>query len=107
MSSVDYNQSPEPVDIKEDGNDILVEFKHVGDGLKLLTGNQLKGFAAEDSEGRDILVNAEIINSKTVKLELSGKAKTVKYCMMPDGNISEANLGSSTDYPAPAFELSV
>ena len=107
VSSVDYNQSPEPVDIKEDGNDILVEFKHVGDGLKLLTGNQLKGFAAEDSEGRDILVNAEIINSKTVKLELSGKAKTVKYCMMPDGKISEANLGSSTDYPVPAFELSV
>ena len=83
----------------------MVDFQYVGDGLEILEGNTLKGFGVLDSNGKDILMSAEIIDKDTVKLTVSGKAEKVQYCMIPNGALTMANLGNSTGYPAPAFEV--
>ena len=100
-----YSASPEPVNVKWEKDYVLLDFRYVGDGLKILEGNALKGFSVLDSNGKDILMSAEIIDKDTVKLTVSGKAEKVQYCMIPNGALKMANLGSSTEYPAPAFEV--
>lgn len=105
-SDIEYSASPEPIKVTWGKDTVLVDFRYVGDGLKVLEGNTLKGFAVLDSKGQDILMQSEIIDKDTVKLTVAGNAEKVQFCMFPNGEISMANLGNSIDYPAPAFELS-
>ena len=102
---MEYSVSPEPVSITWEDGFATVEFKYVGDGLKLLEGEELKGFAVLDESGKDVLTCAKISGKNTVKLELSGKGAKVQYCIFHNGIIELANLGNSAKLPAPAFEI--
>ena len=102
---MEYSASPEPFSVKWYEDFALVDFKYVGDGLKLLDGEKLTGFAVLNEAGDDILTCAEIADKSTVKLKFSGKGEKVQYCMFHNGIIELANLGNSGNFPAPAFEI--
>lgn len=107
VSDIEFSASPEPIDIKCEEDAITIKFRYVADGLELLTGSTLKGFSVLDSDGVDILAEAEIADKNTVRLKVSGEPEKVQYCMIPNGALNMANLGNSADYPAPAFELTI
>ncbi|MBE7058160.1 MAG: sialate O-acetylesterase [Ruminococcaceae bacterium] len=102
---MEYSASPEPVKVTWQDDFVFVDFRYVGDGLKLLDGEKLKGFAVLNEAGDDILTCAEIADKSTVKLKFSGKGEKVQYCMFHNGIIELANLGNSGNFPAPAFEI--
>ena len=102
---MEYSLSPEPACVTWKDDFVLVEFKYVGDGLKLLEGEELKGFAVLDENGEDILTCGEIAHKNTVRLKISGKGEKVQYCMFHNGILELANLGNSGNFPAPAFEI--
>lgn len=105
-ADINYSTSPEPAKITWKKDSVTIDFNYVGDGLKLLVGEELTGFSVLDADGNRVIKSAELIDKDTVKLTTSSEGKTVCYCMFPEGTAEKANLGNSIGYPAPAFELS-
>lgn len=100
----EYAFCPEPTNIKWEGESVLVEFKYVGDGLKLLDGDELCGFQVYDELGITYC-DAEIIDKNTVKITADFEIIGIVYAMEHNASLDKANLGNSIDYPAPAFEI--
>ncbi len=98
--------APEPDKITwEDGKTVVIKFKHVGDGLKLMDGgDKIKGLTIVDEYGDRLATEAEFIDGSTIRLvTFSADAKAVAYCLDPNGAPDNANLASSDGIAMPAF----
>ena len=102
---INYSLCPVPSKITWEDNSVIIDFKYVGDGLKLLSGDEVSGFTAYDEHGGIAGNSAELVDFNTVKIITTSPAVSVGYGMFPEGTIKKANIGNSSDYPAPAFKI--
>ena len=100
----EYAFCPEPMNIKWEDNSVTIDFKYVGDGLKLLDGDILLGFQIYDEFGLTYC-DSEIIDKDTVKITADEKIFGIAYGMTHNASVEDANLGNSLGYPLPAFEI--
>ena len=105
QGSEEYALAPEPDKITwNDDKTVTIKFKHVGDGLKLMTGDKIKGLTIVDEYGDRLATEAEFIDGSTIKLTtFSTDAKAVAYCLDQNGAPDNANLANSEGIPMPAF----
>ncbi|MEP0713064.1 sialate O-acetylesterase [Algoriphagus sp.] len=84
------------------GNDLMIEFRSVGDGLKLSAGDSLKGFILGDEKGDFEQATAAIINKQTVKITLpeGTEAGEIRYAWADN---PEVNLVNNLNLPAEPF----
>lgn len=100
----EYAFCPEPMNIKWEDNSVTIDFKYVGDGLKLLDGDILLGFQIYDEFGLTHC-DSELIDKDTVKITADEKIFGIAYGMTHNASVEDANLGNSLGYPLPAFEI--
>ena len=105
QGSEEYALAPEPDKITwNDDKTVIIKFKHVGDGLKLMTGDKIKGLTLVDEYGDRLATEAEFVDNSTIKLTTySVDAKAVAYCLDYDGAPENANLANSEGIAMPAF----
>jgi len=108
QGSEEYSLAPEPDTVTWNAdNSITVTFKHVGDGLTLLDGDEIRGLYACDEYGDKINSEVRLIDGKTAHIVPSREPFAVCYGMRLDGSLAEANLGSSEGLPMPAFMIEI
>lgn len=100
----EYAFCPEPYNVTWEETSVLVDFKYVGDGLKILDGDKLLGFQVYDEYGLTYC-DAEIIDKDTVKITADDTIIGIAYGMTHNAAIDQANLGNSIGYTLPAFEI--
>lgn len=102
----DEVMSPEPVKIEWKSDEAILTFNHVANGLTLAadTGDKLVGFTYFEG-GRYYDAEATIISANQVSVKIGDEATSVGYGMKDFAYPEDANLVSSTGYPAPAFEF--
>jgi sialate O-acetylesterase len=105
VGDAEYNHSPIPCCWRFDEDQITVHFDYVGDGLKILKGEKLVGFEAQDENGKFKKVRARIVGDDTVVFKGVKNATALRYAYMHDATWDVANLGSSSDLPCAAFEI--
>ena len=90
---------------KREGNELILTFSEVGDGLKLSIGEEVKGFIVEDAEGQFELAKGLISGSNQVNL-------TIPEGFVPVGiryawaDNPEINLFNSINLPTEPFRTS-
>lgn len=103
----EYAFCPEPDQIVWEETSVLIDFKYIGDGLKLLEGNTLSGFELYDELGA-AECKAELIDSNTVRLTptiVMDEIIGFGYGMEQDASPAKANLANSLGYPMPAVKI--
>lgn len=103
-TDTNYAFCPEPDNITWNDTSVVIDFKYVGDGLKLLQGDMLNGFIVFDELG-PIKCSAELIDSDTVRLSSDFTIVGIGYGLEQDASPSKANLANSIGYPLPAFKI--
>lgn len=110
-STAEYS-GPMPERVYKEGDSLVIEFSHVGSGLKTMKnltvskaeiGTDLVGFELENADGTSLSVRAGI-NGKSVVIPLTGieHPTAVHYAW---GSMPSGNLYNSEDLPAPTFRL--
>ncbi len=105
VGSPEYSLCPIPCCSHFAEDKITIHFDNVGDGLIILKGEKLVGFEAMGEDGKYKKVRAKIVDDDTVELRGVKNAKAFRYARVPDATWDYANLGSSTEFPALAFEI--
>ena len=103
----EYAFSPEPAKITWENTSVLIDFKYIGDGLKLLEGDTLVGFVLYDELGA-AACKAELIDSNTIKLTPTVIMDSIigfGYGMEQDASPTKANLANSIGFPMPAMKI--
>lgn len=96
--------APEPDTITwNKDNSIEITFKHVGDGLRLMSGSEVQGLVATDEYGDKMFCEVEMIDSRTIRIVPTREPMAVSYAMFHDGSAEKANIASSDGIPMPAF----
>lgn len=99
-------RSPEPVAFERDEADILLAYKHVGDGLQV-KGDEVQGFETEDCAGLVRSVEAELAARNEIRLiGVPASLKTVRYAHKPYARES-ANVFDSCGLPAVPIVLEI
>ncbi len=97
--------SPMPDSISYDGNTVTIKFKNVAEGLKLVTGDELKGFEIIDENGNAVDAVTIISGKDTVVITSDAvtEAKGVRYAFYRAAANTIANLTDSNGLPCPTF----
>ena len=88
--------------LSRQGSELLVKFKSVGEGLKLIGGEEVKGFIAAKENGAFQQVNAMISDKSTVRIMLPEgmEAGEIRYAWADN---PEVNLVNNLGLPAEPF----
>jgi sialate O-acetylesterase len=92
-------------EVKREGNELILTFSEVGEGLKLAVGDEVKGFIVEDAEGQFDLAKGVISGPNQVNL-------TIPEGFVPVGiryawaDNPEINLVNSINLPTVPFRTS-
>ncbi|HSF53718.1 MAG TPA: sialate O-acetylesterase [Algoriphagus sp.] len=91
-------------DAKQEGNELVLTFTEVGEGLKLNAGEELKGFIVEDAEGQFEVVKGAISGLDQVRLALPDGLVPVgiRYAWADN---PEVNLVNNLNLPAVPFRV--
>ena len=99
-----HSLAPEPDKIKwNSDNTIEITFKNVGDGIKLLSGDEIVGLNAVDEYGDNMFCDIEIIDGYTIKITPTRKAVAISYGLSHYTSKKLPNVASSDGIPMPAF----
>ncbi|MEB2775447.1 sialate O-acetylesterase [Algoriphagus sp. D3-2-R+10] len=84
------------------GNDLMIKFKSVGEGIKLNEGEAVKGFIAAKENGDFHQVIASIVDKETVQIVLEAGIETgeIRYAWADN---PEVNLVNNLGLPAEPF----
>jgi sialate O-acetylesterase len=87
------------------GEEILIAFSEVGDGLKLTAGDKVKGFIIADSKGKFQSAEGEILGTDQVKIVLPKgfEPSELRYAWADN---PEVNLVNSIGLPTAPFRFS-
>ncbi len=87
------------------GEEILIGFSEVGEGLKLTAGDKVKGFIIADKKGEFHAIDGEILGTDQVKIVLPKgmESSEIRYAWADN---PEVNLVNSIDLPAAPFRFS-
>lgn len=88
-----------------DGSRLLLAFDDVGDGLRPLAGNTLRGFSICGEDGVHLDADARISGPNLVELTHPCIANPVGAAYAFSNNPVESNLGSSSGLPAVPFRF--
>ena len=107
---IDHWASPIPDSVKWSGNTVTVTFSHVGDGLKVKVGQELRGFYILDQEGNILTkAEAEISGDSKVKVTIPENYEdtcgAIGYACEAVAAPMSNNLVNSNELPAVAFRL--
>ncbi|WP_192350141.1 sialate O-acetylesterase [Algoriphagus sp. Y33] len=88
--------------LSKQGNELIISFKSVGEGLKLKEGSEVKGFIVASENGSFQQISASIIGKEKVKILLpSGiEAGEIRYAWADN---PEVNLVNNLELPAEPF----
>lgn len=86
------------------GEEILIGFSEVGEGLKLMAGDKVKGFIIADKKGEFHAIDGEILGTDQVKIMLPNgmESSEIRYAWADN---PEVNLVNSIDLPAAPFRF--
>ena len=99
-----YASSPMPETSKFDNDKAILSFKHVGGGLIVKTGSNLKSFSISNDGVNFVWAKAKIIGNKVEVWSENIKNPTaVRYAW--DNNPSDANLFTKEGLPSTPFEV--
>ena len=86
------------------GEEILIGFSEVGEGLKLMAGDKVKGFIIADKKGEFHAIDGEILGTDQVKIMLPKgmESSEIRYAWADN---PEVNLVNSIDLPAAPFRF--
>lgn len=104
-ADINYSLCPEPDKITWEKDCVIIDFKYVGDGIKLLEGDKPVGFDAYNKDGKKITDTVELVDSDTIKITTTEAAVSVSYGMFGNAAPSKANAANSVGYALPAFEI--
>lgn len=92
-------------EVKREGNELILTFSEVGEGLKLAVGDEVKGFIVEDAEGQFDLAKGVISGPNQVNLTIpEGFVPVgVRYAWADN---PEINLVNSINLPTVPFRTS-
>jgi sialate O-acetylesterase len=92
--------------VAKQGENLLLFYSEVGDGLKLLSGDQLQGFVLEISEGKFEVAEGQIQNKNQITLEIPEGVNplSIRYAWADN---PEVNLVNSIGLPAWPFKKSL
>ncbi len=87
------------------GEEILIGFSEVGEGLKLTAGDKVKGFIIADQKGKFHAIEGEILGTDQVKIVLPKgmESSEIRYAWADN---PEVNLVNSISLPAAPFRFS-
>lgn len=85
---------------------VLLSFEHVGDGLKLSNGNEVKGFIIKAQDGDFKNANARIIGQNQIEVSHPQvqNPQEIRYAWADN---PEVNLYNSENLPAVPFRISI
>jgi sialate O-acetylesterase len=86
------------------GNELLIKFKSVGEGIKLLEGDEVKGFILGNDKGDFEQVAALRVDKQTIKITLPEgmEAGEIRYAWADNPAV---NLVNNLNLPAEPFRL--
>ncbi len=96
---------PLPVSIETRDSDVIVSFKHLGQGLQV-RGDELTGFELRDAKGQWADATAKI-DGDSVRLHSNAVATPTAARYLWENNPARAPLENSARLPATPFELMV
>jgi len=87
------------------GEEILIGFSEVGEGLKLTAGEKVKGFTIGDQKGKFHAIEGEILGTDQVKIVLPNgmESSEIRYAWADN---PEVNLVNSIGLPTAPFRFS-
>jgi sialate O-acetylesterase len=87
------------------GEEILIGFSEVGEGLKLTAGEKVKGFSIGDQKGKFHAIEGEILGTDQVKIVLPNgmESSEIRYAWADN---PEVNLVNSIGLPTAPFRFS-
>lgn len=90
--------------LSRQGNELIVKFSSVGEGLKLTEGDAVKGFIAAKENGDFQQVDAFIYDKESVKITLPPGAESgeIRYAWADN---PEVNLVNNLDLPTVPFRM--
>ncbi|MEM1013397.1 MAG: sialate O-acetylesterase [Planctomycetota bacterium] len=96
---------PTSVAAQDDGS-VRLTYDHVGDGLRLLEGDDVLGFVLVDADGKTHDATAQLVGPDSIVLSAEGVTEPalVRYAFSPAPAV---NLVNSEDLPAVPFEMAV
>lgn len=94
--------APSPIDFAYDDTGVTITFDHIGDGLKLVQGEELLGFELI-KDGTASPAAAFITGTNTVRVEGVEDPRGVRYAFYQAASQSIANLENGSGIPCPTF----
>lgn len=90
--------------VTQSGNQLILKFSEVGLGLKLISGEEVKGFVIEDSKGKFEVAKGVVSGNDSVTLSLSEGVEPVRVLYAWADN-PEVNLVNELNLPAVPFRI--
>ena len=106
--AIAYNENliysgPQLKSVKKEGNNLLISFDFVQNGLKTTQNQTVKGFAVRDKDGKWTWVNAKIAGNE-ISVENAATALRVQYAWQSN---PDCNLQNTDGLPAVPFNVEI